>query len=308
MSLNLEAVVKLLKMSAKEGATELHFKVPSRPLLRVNGGLVPTRLPAISPRDVQDAVYALCSLAKRELALATLTDESFSFGLSGVGRFRAYIYRQRGSLSAVVQRVNTESPALYELGIETGIERTLGEPGLMLLCGDRRHELLGALVGDYNARIRGHAVIIESPLNYLYRDAVATIAQREVGTDVPDYATAICQATRIGADLLVVGEVEDAKTANALLTAVELGISTVACVAAPSTAEAHWWIVRMFAGEARLDTTRRLQSRTRAMVCVSAGQPVEIVQRPMKTHAPDQPTATQAQQDETPHVSSVSHL
>jgi twitching motility protein PilT len=277
MSLNQEAMVNLLKTSAQEGATEIHFKVPSRPLLRVNGSLTPTTLPAITPRDVQEAVYALCSLAQHELALANVTDESFSFGLRGVGRFRAYIYRQRGSLSAVVQRVNTQSPALYELGIETGIERSLGEPGLMMLCGDRRHELLGALVSDYNARIRGHAVIIESPLNYLYRDAVATIAQREVGTDVPDYPTAIRQATRIGVDLLVIGEVEDTATADALLTAVEHGVSAVACVAAPVAEEAPWWLERMFAGESRSDTSLRLERRVRSIVCVSTNQPVQII-------------------------------
>ena len=105
MTLNRDSVVQLLKDAASEGATEVHFKVPSRPLLRVEGSLTPTRHAAITPRGAQEAVYALCSLAQLELPVASITDEVFSFGLHGVGRFRAYIYRQRGSLAAVVQRV-----------------------------------------------------------------------------------------------------------------------------------------------------------------------------------------------------------
>ena len=279
MSLNREAVVNLLKSAAQQGATEIHFKVPSRPLLRVEGKLLPTKLPAITPRDAQECVFSLCSLAQRELPVASITDESFSFGLHGVGRFRAYVYRQRGSLSAVIQRVNTQSPVLYELGIESGLEQTLGSPGLMLLCGDRRHELMGALVSDYNARIRGHVVVVESPLNYLYRDAVATIAQREVGNDVPDFPTGINQAIRLGADLLVVSEVADEATADALLNSVERGLSAVACVPAPSVEDALWWVERLFVGERRQDMVRRLDRRVRSVVCVNEGETHDYVER-----------------------------
>jgi Tfp pilus assembly ATPase PilU len=149
----------------------------------------------------------------------------------------------------------------------------------VLLAGDNRHQLLGALVSDYNARIRGHAVVIESPLNYLYRDAVATIAQREVGTDVPDYRTAIQQAIRIGADLLVIGEIEDADTADAVLTAAEWGIPVTACVCAPDAEQACWWIERLFIGERRTDIARRLTAQIQAIVAVRSDGPLQVVDR-----------------------------
>lgn len=276
MSLNRDAVVKLLKEAAKAGATEVHFKVPSRPLLRIDDALTPTSMPPVTPRDAQEAVFALCSLAQKELPVATITDEAFSFGLHGVGRFRAYIYRQRGSLSAVVQRVNTNPPALYEIGVDAEVERHVGKAGLLLLCGEERHALLGALVSGYNARDRGHAVVLESPLNYLYRDAVATIAQREVGTDVPDFRTGIRQAMRVGADLLVIGEIEDADTAEAVLTACENGLAVISTVAAPMTSDAIWWVERLFFSEARVDIRRRLEHQTRALVAVHPDKRFEI--------------------------------
>lgn len=266
MSLNRDAIVKLLRAAADKGATEIHFKVPSRPLLRVEGALTPTELPSLTPRDAQEVVFALCSLAQKELAVANITDESFSFGLNGVGRFRAYVYRQRGSLSAIVQRVNTQSPALYELGVDDKVETMVGKTGLLLLCGDNRHALLGALISSYNARIRGHAVVLEAPLNYLYRDAVATIAQREVGVDVPTYATGIRQAIRIGADLLCIGEIEEPETADAVLAAAEWGIPVIATVSAPDVTQAEWWISRMFRGEQRSDTEKRIKDQLNAIV------------------------------------------
>ena len=78
MSLNRDAVVKLLKEAAKAGATEVHFKVPSRPLMRVDNALTQTSLPPVTPRDAQEAVFALCSLAQKELPVATITDGSGS--------------------------------------------------------------------------------------------------------------------------------------------------------------------------------------------------------------------------------------
>ncbi|NCG18049.1 MAG: hypothetical protein GWP91_03430 [Rhodobacterales bacterium] len=276
MSLNRDAIVKLLRAAADKGATEIHFKVPSRPLIRVQGSLTPTDLPSLTPRDAQEAVFALCSLAQKELAVANITDESFSFGLNGVGRFRAYVYRQRGILSAIVQRVNTQSPALYELGVDDKIETMVGKVGLLLLCGDNRHALLGALISGYNARIRGHTVVLEAPLNYLYRDAVATIAQREVGVDVPTYATGIRQAIRIGADLLCIGEIEDKETADAVLMASEWGIPIIATVSAPDVTQAEWWISRMFLGEQRSDTERRIKEQLNAIICCRNDQAPEV--------------------------------
>ena len=276
MSLNRDAVVKLLKEAAKAGATEVHFKVPSRPLMRVDNALTQTSLPPVTPRDAQEAVFALCSLAQKELPVATITDEAFSFGLHGVGRFRAYIYRQRGSLSAIVQRVNTNPPALYEIGVDATVETHVGKSGLFLLCGEERQALLGALISGYNARDRGHAVVLESPLNYLYRDAVATIAQREVGTDVPDFRTGIRQAKRVGADLLVIGEIDDADTADAVLTACENGMSVISTVAAPVTDDALWWVERLFTGENRVDVQRRLKRQVKAVVAVHPNKQFEV--------------------------------
>jgi len=266
--MNREALVTLLKNAAAKGATEVHFKVPSCPLMRVDDALMPTANDALTPRTAQEVVFSLCGLAQLEIPVGAIKDREFSFGLQDIGRFRAYVYRQRGSLSAVVQRVSTELPELADLGLGREAERVIGHSGLVLLCGRKRRELLAALVSNFNQRRRGHVVVLESPLSYLYKDAVATIAHREVGSDVPSFRQGIRQAVRVGVDLLVVGDVQDQETVNAVLVAAEAGTPIVASVASRTADDAPWWMTRLFTGEQRTDTQRRIDALLLSTLCV----------------------------------------
>lgn len=252
-------MLRLLKECTDQGAVEVHFKVPNRPLLRMaNGTLVPSKLAALGPDDVKATIGALGALGSLELALARVTDDEFSFGVNGLGRFRVFVYKQRGTLGVVVRRVSTQVPTLEQVGLGPAVEEHVGRPGLLLIAGPDRTQMLHALVQGYNARERGNVVIVESPLTCLHRDAMAAISHREVATDVPDFPTAIHQALRVGTDLLAIGEVVDAATAEAVLTAAEKRTPVLAAVAAPSAAEAPWWLARLFVGQQRDDVDRRL--------------------------------------------------
>ncbi|HHO54314.1 MAG TPA: hypothetical protein ENK18_26450 [Deltaproteobacteria bacterium] len=265
-----DTMLRILKDSAEAGAEEVHFKVPNRPLMRMpSGALVPTRMQALSPADVKAAVFALCALGHLELPIAKISDHEFSFGINQLGRFRAFIYRQRGSLGAVVRRVNTRVPSLEDLGLDAAIETYVGQPGLLLVAGTHRNGALHSLVNGYNARERSNVVILESPLTYLHRDAMSAISHREVGTDVPSFATGISQAIRLGADLLAVGDVEDAATAEQILCASEREMPVIAALAAPCAAEATWWFSRLFYGQHRDDILYRLEQQLLATVSVS---------------------------------------
>lgn len=277
MTLNRDAMLKLLRECSDLGATELHFKVPNRPLMRLSdGALVPTRHNQLVPADTTAAVFALCALARIELPVASLRDHEFSFGINGLGRYQALVYRQRGTLGAVVRRVNTNIPPLDQLGIPADLEAEVGEPGLILVAGERRTEVLHALVNSFNGRSRAHVVIVETPLTYLHRDAMAAISHREVGVDVPDYQAGLEQAVRINADLLAVGNIPDQETANRLLWAAESKCPVIASVAAPTAGEAIWWITRMFFGEQRADTHRRLDAVLKAIVAVNPERQADV--------------------------------
>lgn len=273
-----DAMLKILRESADQGAEEVHFKVPNQPMLRMpNGQLVPTRMEPMSPGDVKSAVFALCALGHIELPVARITDHEFSFGINQLGRFRAIIFRQRGSLGAVVRRVNTKVPPFTELGLDPSIEKWIGRPGILMVAGTRRNAILHALVNSYNARERGNVILLETPLTYLHRDAMSAISHREVGTDAPDFASGINQALRLNADLLAVGDVDNADTAERLLVAGEHRTPVIVGVAAMTAADARWWITRMFYGEHRQDVARRLDALIQVTICANEGGDPEIL-------------------------------
>jgi len=273
-----DTMLRILRDAAEQGAEEIHFKVPNRPLLRMpQGSLVPTRLSALSPSDTKAAVFALCALGHLELPVANITDHEFSFGINGLGRYRAYIYRQRGSLGAVVRRVNTSVPALEQMGLTPAVDKLVGLPGLTLVAGQLRTEVLHALIQGYNGRARAAVWILETPLTYLHRDGMAAISHREVGADLPDYATGLSQAIRLGADLIALGDVPDAEAARRLLDAAERQVPVIAAVGAPSAADAVWWLTRMFYGQERDDTERRIHSVLRSTIASSAADKAEVV-------------------------------
>lgn len=273
-----DTMLRILRESTEAGAEEIHFKVPNRPLMRMpHGSLVPTRMESLSPSDVKAAVFALCALGHIEIPVARISDHEFSFGINKLGRFRAFIYRQRGSLGAVVRRVNTRVPSLTALGLDAAVEPLIGRRGLVLIAGDQRNEALHSLVEGYNATERSHVVVLETPLTYLHRDAMSAISHREVGTDVPDFATGVSQAIRLGVDLLALGDIDTASTAEQALVASERGIPVIAAVAAMSTANARWWASRMFYGQHRDDVERRLDQQLIAIICLNRESEPEVI-------------------------------
>jgi twitching motility protein PilT len=273
-----DTMLRILRDATEQGAAEIHFKVPNRPLLRMaDGTLVPTRLSALSPADTKSAVFALCALGNLELPVAQITDHEFSFGINGLGRFRAYIYRQRGSLGAVVRRVAMQTPALSELGLPEDVDRLVGRPGLTLVSGVHRNEVLHSLIQGFNARSRSAVWILETPLTYLHRDGMSAISHREVGTDLPDYATGVSQAVRLGADLIALGDIPDCAAAEQVLVAAERQLPVIAAVGSPDAVQATWWLSRLFYGQQREDVERRIDAVLRSVICVTDVNRPEVI-------------------------------
>ena len=275
MSITHDAVTALVRQACDENATEIHFKVPQRPLIRVKGALLPIGEHTLTPRDTHQIGNVICGMGSMEVPLATVTHREFSFGLPKLGRFHATLTRQRGSLCISLMRIALEATPLDALGFDTRVEALLRRPGLILLAGGaRRHELLNSLVDRYNASNRSLAVVVEHPLTCLHRDGMATIVQRGIGCDVPDFETGVHSAQRMHADLLGVGEVPDRPTAEALVRAAEEGLCVLACVAAPSADLARTWITRHYRDEDDTHIGARLERVTTATMFVgAAGEP-----------------------------------
>lgn len=253
-----DSFVALLKDLAQRKASELHFKAPSPPLMRLGGALrqVAGARP-LSPADTMEIAHLVGGLAGRELQASELSDVELAFGIPQVGRFRAQLYRQRGSVSLLIRLVPQSPPTLAEVGAPAALLADLGRPGLTVLAGARALHWMHAAVDAYNRHTTGFVVLAERPLHWLHKDDKAAIAQREVGLDVPDYATAIASGRALEADLVAIGDVPDARTAEAALVAAEGGSGLLVALPAPEGALAREWFLRAFLGQAREDSAAR---------------------------------------------------
>lgn len=223
-----EYLVQLLGKAVAAGASDVHLKVGMPPGARVNGDLVFFRTDALKPRDTE----AIASQLVRDpnvhaTVKTTLKEYDVAYSAPGVGRFRAHIYRQRGTLGAVLRVIPFHTPKLDELGVPE-VSRTLAEKerGLVLVvgaAGNGKSTTLAGMVAHLNETRALHIVTIEDPIEYLHKDNLSSISQRELGGDTASFADALRAAMRQDPDVILVGEIRDETTMEIALKAAETG-------------------------------------------------------------------------------------
>lgn len=242
----------LAELVDSEGS-DLHLKVPGRPMHRIGKQLVTTKHERLMPRDVEEYAAWVAHAAGVELA----GELRVAFGMEGLGRFRAHVGKQRGSWEVVIHRVSTSPPALDDLGDLRGYANALeAGSGLILVAGSRdRRALLAAGIRHLNETAGGRIVSIESPMGWLHRDSAASVSQREVGIDVASVSDAFESCGWQDPDVVFVDDLPTAADVEAAMRMAEEGILVVAGIAVAEPGEA----VRAFVG--------RLPSAREAEVC-----------------------------------------
>src|SRR2546429_4707168 len=223
--------------------SDLHLKVPSRPLIRRMGNLEP--IPGaeeLVPEDTEGALrYLLREPAKLE-EFAKENEVDFSYSLSGLARFRINAFRQRGVISLVCRAVPHEIRSIEQLGLPDVISDIADEePGIILVTGTTgsgKSSSLAAMIDQINRFHSKHIVTIEDPIEFLHRDKLSIINQREVGSDTTSFKRALRRVLRQDPDVILVGEMRDEETVSTALSAAETGhlvFSTLHTVDAPET-------------------------------------------------------------------------
>jgi twitching motility protein PilT len=216
----------LLKFMTKKGASDLHLKPTRPPLLRLQDKLVPLKAVPLKPNDIEQMVLPLLnSFQRRKFEERQSVD--LGYGVAGVARFRCNIYQQRGSIAAVFRRIPFEIKNYEELNLPEVVGTFAHYPaGLVLITGPTgsgKSTTLAAIIQDI-ARTRAcHVVTIEDPIEFLFTDHLATLSQREVGTDTPAFHEALRNTMRQDPDVIMVGEMRDLETISTVITAAETG-------------------------------------------------------------------------------------
>ena len=219
---------QLLGKVLAASASDIHLKVGQPPGARVRGDMVYFRVDRIRPDDTE--AVARLILAKQPAVreqLATLTEHDTSYSVSGLGRFRVNIYRQRGTLAIVMRSIPLKIPTFEELGVPAPAKvMAEHERGMVLVvgaAGNGKSSTLASMIGHINETFPKHVVTIEDPIEFLHEDNRASISQREVGLDTGTFASALRAALRQDPDVILVGEIRDGETFEIALQAAETG-------------------------------------------------------------------------------------
>ena len=232
---------ELLKKMIDVEASDLHLKVGSPPVMRIDGELHPTSLPMLLPNDTEE--YAQSIFTQRAAGeFREMNEADFAYGKAELGRFRVNVFRQRGSVSLVLRRVLPTTQDFAELGLPPVLEKLAAEArGLVLVTGPTgsgKTTTLASIIDHMNQTRRVNIITIEDPIEVLHRDKLAIIAQREVGMDTKDFTEALRRALRQDPDVILIGEMRDAETVKAALQAAETGhlvLSTLHTIDATET-------------------------------------------------------------------------
>ena len=233
----------ILKSALKFNASDIHLKVGAPPIVRVDGNLYPFKdFARLSVENLQSMSELMMGPVQKEY-LRDFHEVDLGYGVPGIGRFRVNIYQQRSSLVIAMRTISFEILDLTTLNMPEIVEKMVDEHrrGLILVTGTTgsgKSTTLAAMI-DYINRNRSENIItIEDPIEYLHRDNMSLINQREVGFDTTSFALALRAALRQDPDVILVGEMRDLETIEIALTAAETGhlvLSTLHTVDAVET-------------------------------------------------------------------------
>ena len=264
----------LLKEMIDANASDI-FVVAGRPItFSANGRLVQAGDSPLKPDETREVVEAIYELADRDINLMIANvnhDEDFSFAISGVGRFRANVFRQRGSLSAVIRAIPFGLPDPADYGIpEDVLSLSKLQKGLVLVtgpAGSGKSTTLTCIIDRLNHERTGHIITMEDPIEYVHRHGTCIVTQREIPTDVATYAEALRSALREAPDIILLGEMRDAETVATAMTAAEMAqllFSTLHTTSASNTVDR---IVDTFPAEQQRQIRIQLSLVLQAIVC-----------------------------------------
>ena len=218
---------RLLANAVAHGASDLHLKVGSYPMMRVNGSLVvASEEKRLDRGDTEAVAQSLLGPEQRE-RFRRNQDVDLAYSVDGLGRFRCNIFQQRGTVGLVLRVIPTRIRTVDELGLPPFLKPIAQEErGLVLVTGTTgsgKSTTLAAMIDYINSTRQAHVITVEDPIEYLHRDNQCIVNQREITVDTPTFAHALRAALRQDPDVILVGEMRDIETVETALHAAETG-------------------------------------------------------------------------------------
>lgn len=263
---------EILRTATDSQAADI-FLVAGLPVTFKCGGRQ-ERLPGdfLRPDDISALVDSIYEISRRDRTnLERGADDDFSFAVSGMGRFRVNVFRQRGSLAAVIRVIRFGLPDPGKLGIpESVLSLSENKKGLVLItgaAGTGKSTTLACMIDRINRTRECHIITMEDPIEYIHRHEKSIVTQREISIDTPGYLESLRSALRESPDVILLGEMRDYDTISAAITAAETGVLLLSTLHTSSAANTINRILDVFPANQQKQVKIQLAQILKGVVC-----------------------------------------
>ena len=251
-------------------ASDLHLKAGTPPVVRVDGVLYTLdEAPPTSP-DLREVTNQLLNEEQR-LYFSTHSEIDFAFGVSGLARFRANIFMQRGTPALALRHVPVEVPSIEDLNMPAVVkDLAFATRGLVLVTGrtgSGKSTTLAAMIDAINKVTSRNVITVEDPIEFLHRDQMSYVHQREVGLDTHSFKDGLRYVLRQDPDIILVGEIRDLETMSSALMAADTGHLVMSTLHTTDVVQTLQRIVSFYPPHQHEEVRLSIASNLRAVIC-----------------------------------------
>ena len=266
----METFHRVLKAAVEGGASDVHLKVGTPVIVRINRQLIAIECPYPTDAWMNSIVKQITPVHLRQ-KLEEDREIDFSYFVAGIGRFRTNLFQQRGQWCLAMRFVKTLVPSFEELGLLPQIRKIAESPrGIVLVAGSTgcgKSTTLAAMVEHINSSSKKHIITLEDPIEYVFEDNQSVIEQREVGLDTLSFHSALVHVLRQDPDIIMIGEMRDAISFTAAMSAADTGHLVLSTLHTTNASQSISRVLDFFKAEEREQIRRQLSGCMQAVVC-----------------------------------------
>jgi len=266
----MELFHRILKTAVEGGASDVHLKIGTPVIFRINRQLVAIEC----PYPTQDWANKIVQTITPEHLKTKLNEEreiDFSYFEPGIGRFRTNLFQQRGQWALAMRYVKNQVPSFEELGLLPQIKQLAESPrGIVLvagLTGSGKSTTLAAMMEHVNANFKKHVITLEDPIEFVFEDNQSVIEQREVGLDTLSFHQALKNVLRQDPDIIMIGEMRDSISFTAAMSAADTGHLVLSTLHTTNAALSVTRVLDFFKADEREQIRRQLAGCLQGVVC-----------------------------------------
>ncbi|MEW6687045.1 MAG: type IV pilus twitching motility protein PilT [Candidatus Edwardsbacteria bacterium] len=260
---------ELLEELVLREASDLHLRIGEPPIYRLAGHLVRSEFPVVTEEDTKKLLYSIMS-EERQKKFERELELDMSYGIPGISRFRVNVFKQRGAVGAALRVIPLRIKTIDEWGLPQILKELCLLPrGLVLVTGPTgsgKSTTLAAMVEHINRFRRAHLITIEDPIEFIHKDNLACIEQRELGSDTHSFAASLKHVIRQNPDVIMVGEMRDFETMSLAISAAETGHLVLATLHTTDAAQTVDRIINAFPPEGQAQARLQLSSTLQAVI------------------------------------------